>query len=259
VIGETLAHYRITAAIGAGGMGEVYRATDTKLGREVALKVLPAEMASHPERLERFQREAKALAALDHPGIVTVYSVEEAGGVHFLTMQLVEGQSLDRVVPEGGLTSSQVLEIATALAEALAAAHDKGIVHRDLKPANVMVTADGRVKVLDFGLAKITASEPVGSSDSQLPTDLRTREGVVMGTVPYMSPEQVSGLAVDHRTDIFSLGILLYEMATGRRPFQGRSSAELASAILRDAPPALEESRSDLPDGLRRIISRCLL
>jgi TolB-like protein len=258
LIGQTLAHYRVTAAIGAGGMGEVYRATDTKLGRDVALKVLAAEMAASPERLERFQREAKALAALDHPGVVSVYSVEEADGVHFLTMQLVEGQPLDRVVPEGGLSSPQILEIATALADALAAAHEKGIVHRDLKPSNVMVRTDGRVKVLDFGLAKITASEHPASAGSELPTDVQTREGVVMGTVPYMSPEQVSGQKVDHRTDIFSLGILLYEMATGRRPFQGRSSAELASAILRDAPPALEESRSDLPDGLRRIVTRCL-
>jgi TolB-like protein/Flp pilus assembly protein TadD len=258
LIGQTLAHYRITAAIGAGGMGEVYRATDTKLGREVALKVLSAEMASSPERLERFQREAKALAALDHPGVVSVYSVEEADGIHFLTMQLVEGQPLDRVVPEGGLSSPQILEIASALAEALTAAHEKGIVHRDLKPANVMVTTEGRVKVLDFGLAKITTSEQAAFADSELPTDVQTREGVVMGTVPYMSPEQVSGLRVDHRTDIFSLGVLLYEMATGHRPFQGRSSAELASAILRDVPPPLEESRSDLLDGLRRIISRCL-
>ena len=160
--------------------------------------------------------------------------------------------------PRAGSPLPQILEIATALADALAAAHEKGIVHRDLKPANVMVTTDGRVKVLDFGLAKMTAPEPTDSSDSQMPTDLRTREGVVMGTVPYMSPEQVSGLPLDHRTDIFSLGVLLYEMATGRRPFQGRSSAELASAILRDAPPALEASRSDLPDGLRAVISRCL-
>ena len=157
MIGTTLAHYRITEALGAGGMGEVWRATDTKLGREVALKVLPAEMAADPERLDRFRREATMLAALDHPGVVGVYSVEESDGVHFLTMQLVEGESLDHLIPEGGMEVDRILEIGTAIAEALAAAHDKGIVHRDLKPANVMVADDGRVKVLDFGLAKIAA------------------------------------------------------------------------------------------------------
>ena len=227
MIGRTLAHYRITAAIGAGGMGEVYRATDTKLGRDVALKVLPAEMASSPERLERFRREAKALAALDHPGIVTVHSVEEADGVHFLTMQLVEGQPLDRLIPESGLPVERILEIATGLAEALTAAHAKGIVHRDLKPANVMVTAEGRVKVLDFGLARMSSEVTEGTGGSELPTDMHTREGVVLGTVPYMSPEQVSGRPLDHRTDIFSLGVMLYEMATGQRPFGGlaRSSS----------------------------------
>ena len=162
MIGQTLSHYRITSAIGAGGMGKVYRATDTKLGRDVALKVLPAEMASNPERLERFRREAKALAALDHPGIVTVYSVEEADGVHFLTMQLVEGQPLDRLIPEGGMPLDLLLATAIALAEALAAAHDKGIVHRDLKPANVMVGDAGSVKVLDFGLARMSAGESAG-------------------------------------------------------------------------------------------------
>ena len=239
-------------------MGEVYRATDTKLGRDVALKVLPAEMASSPERLERFRREAKALAALDHPGVVGVYSVEEAGGVHFLTMQLVEGQPLARLIPEGGLPVDRILEIAAALAEALAAAHDKGIVHRDLKPANVMVTKDGRVKVLDFGLAKVAAPEQGALPDSELSTAMKTREGVVMGTVPYMSPEQIQGQVVDHRTDLFSLGVILYEMATGRRPFQGRSSAELASAILRDAPRPLGELRADLPEGLARVIQRCI-
>jgi TolB-like protein/Tfp pilus assembly protein PilF len=258
VIGRTLAHYRIAAAIGAGGMGEVYRATDTKLGRDVALKVLPAEMASRPERLERFRREAKALAALDHPGVVGVYSVEEAEGVHFLTMQLVEGQPLDRLIPEGGLPVGRILEIGAALAEALGAAHDKGIVHRDLKPANVMVTADGRVKVLDFGLARMTGLQADPSAGSELPTDLRTREGVVMGTVPYMSPEQVSGREVDFGTDLFSLGVILYEMAAGRRPFQGSSSAELASSILRDTPRPLGELRGDLPAGLAQAIGRCL-
>ena len=243
MIGTTLAHYRITAAIGAGGMGEVYRATDTKLGRDVALKVLPAEMAASPERLERFRREAQALAALDHPNIVTVYSVEEADGVHFLTMQLVEGQALDQLIPKGGLSLDLIRSICTGLAEALAAAHEKGIVHRDLKPANVMVTPDGRVKVLDFGLAKVSVRDQPGHAASEMATDLQTAEGVVMGTVPYMSPEQVAGRTVDHRTDIFSLGVMLYEMAAGQRPFEGPSSVELASAILRDAPRPLAARR----------------
>ncbi len=258
MIGRTLAHYRITAAIGAGGMGQVYRATDTKLGRDVALKVLPAEMASSPERLERFRREAKALAALDHPGIVTVFSVEEESGVHFLTMQLVEGQPLDHVIAAGALPPEKFLEIAAALAEALAAAHEKGIVHRDLKPANIMVSGDGRVKVLDFGLARMKEPEAGESSGSQLPTDLHTHEGAVMGTAPYMSPEQVSGLALDHRTDIFSLGVVLHEMATGSRPFQGPNAAALLSAILRDPPPAVAGVRPDLPRELDWLISRCL-
>ena len=259
MIGQTLGAYRVVAKLGAGGMGEVYRAHDTRLGRDVALKVLPAAMASHPERLERFQREARALAALDHPGIVTVYSVEESAGVHFLTMQLVEGQPLDRIVPAGGLAPAQVLEIATRLADALAAAHEKGIVHRDLKPANVMVTRDGRVKVLDFGLAKVLSvgQPPAPAAEEATFTSAGgTAIGVVMGTPAYMSPEQVAGRPVDHRADLFSFGILLYEMATGRRPFEGASSAELASAILRDTPPAIE--RSELPEGLHRVIARCL-
>ena len=256
MIGRTLAHYPITAAIGAGGMGEVYRATDTKLGRDVALKVLPAELAASPERLDRFRREAKALAALDHPGIVTVFSVEEAGGVHFLTMQLVEGRSLDRMIPEAGLPVERLREIATALADALAAAHEKGIVHRDLKPANVMVTGDGRVKVLDFGLAKeLRAADP---GDATRTSFAQTAVGVVMGTPAYMSPEQVTGQAVDQRTDIFSLGILLYELSTGRCPFQGRSPAELASSILRDTPPPVTDVRADLPRDLARLIRCCL-
>jgi serine/threonine protein kinase/tetratricopeptide (TPR) repeat protein len=258
LIGQTLSHYRITAAIGAGGMGEVYRANDTKLGRDVALKVLPVEMASSPERLERFRREAKALAALDHPGIVTVYSVEEADGVHFLTMQLVEGKPLDKLVAEGALPVERIVGIGAAIADALTAAHEKGIVHRDLKPANVMVTSDGRVKVLDFGLAKVAGALPGEGGGSELPTDVQTREGVVVGTMPYMSPEQVQGRAVDQRTDIFSLGIMLYEMATGRRPFQGESSADLVSSILRDSPRPVTELRADLPRELARIIRRCL-
>jgi len=258
LIGQTLAHYRITAAIGAGGMGEVYRATDTKLGREVALKVLPAEMAASPERLERFQREARAIAALNHPQIVIIYSVEEAGGVHFLTMELVEGEPLARVIPEGGMPVDRILGIAVALADALAAAHEKGIVHRDLKPANVMVTRDGRVKILDFGLAKVAAATSPAQYSAELSTEARTSEGMVMGTVPYMSPEQAAGRDVDHRSDIFSLGVMLFELATGARPFQGASNVELLSAILKDPTPDLALVKPGLPPRLNRIIARCL-
>jgi serine/threonine protein kinase len=239
-------------------MGEVYRATDTKLGREVAIKVLPPEMAASPDRLDRFRREAKALAALDHPGIVTVHSVEEAGGVHFLTMQLVEGRPLTDVISKGGLPPERILSIATGLADALAVAHERGVVHRDLKPANVMLRDDGSVKVLDFGLAKMTGPEAEEALGSDVSTQARTREGAVMGTLPYMAPEQISGRPVDHRSDIFSLGVLLYEMATGRRPFEGQSSAELGSAILRDTPPPPSELRGDLREALSRVIARCL-
>ena len=256
MLGHTLAHYRINTAIGAGGMGEVYRATDMKLGRDVALKILPPDVASDPERLARFQREARAVAALNHPNVVTLYSVEESDGVHFLTMELIEGQPLDRLIPADGLPSERIVAIAGALAEALAAAHEKGIVHRDLKPANVMVTGEGRVKVLDFGLAKDVGAE---SSDgaTQASAGL-TQAGIIMGTPAYMSPEQVSGRALDHRTDIFSLGVILHEMATGRRPFEGASSAELVSSILRDSPPLVTDVRGDLPGDLARVIRRCL-
>ena len=237
-------------------MGEVYRATDTKLGRDVALKVLPAEMSHDAERLGRFRREAKVLAQLDHPSIVTIYSVEECEGVHFLTMQLVDGQPLDRLIPQDGFPIERIVEIGSALAEALAAAHEKGIVHRDLKPANVMVSNEGRVKVLDFGLAKDVRAPNL--DDATLTSASHTQMGMVMGTPAYMSPEQTSGRPLDHRTDIFSLGVLFHEMATGRRPFEATSSAELISAILRDVPPSVTDLRPDLPGDLARIIRRCL-
>ena len=255
MIGRTLSHYRINAAIGAGGMGEVYRATDTKLNREIALKILPPDMARDPERLARFQREARTVAALNHPNIVTIYSVEEAEGVHFLTMELVEGRSLKDCITEGGMPVEQIVEIARALGEALAAAHEKGIMHRDLKPANVMVTEDGRVKALDFGIAKEIQLDGGGAT---LTSADNTQAGVVMGTPAYMSPEQITGRMLDHRTDIFSLGVMLHEMATGQRPFVGRSPAELISAVLNDTPPLVTDVRSDLPSDLARIIRRCL-
>ena len=257
MIGTTLAHYRITAALGAGGMGEVWRATDTKLGREVALKILPAEMATNPERLDRFEREARAVASLNHPHIVTIFSVEEADGLRFLTMELIEGPSLDKLIPEEGLELEAFFELATPLAEAISAAHDKSVIHRDLKPLNVMVDHDGRVKVLDFGLAKLQQPEEVADSTA-LPIEVLTGIGVVVGTMPYMSPEQIEGKIVDHRTDILSLGVLLYEMAIGERPFHGQSSPALMSSILRDVPKPVMERRSDLPRHLGRIINRCL-
>jgi TolB-like protein len=256
MIGQTISYFHILEKLGAGSMGEVYRATDMKLGRDVALKVLPTDVASDPERLDRFRREARALAAINHPHIVTIYSVEETDGVHFFTMELVQGKSLDHCIPEGGLALERLARIAIALADALVAAHEKGIVHRDLKPANVMLTNDDQVKVLDFGLAKEIRA--AGCDDATMTSAGRTEAGVVMGTPSYMSPEQIVGRAIDHRTDIFSLGIILYEMAAGQRPFQGRSSVELASAILRDTPPLVTGLRTDLPNGLARIIRRCL-
>jgi TolB-like protein/tRNA A-37 threonylcarbamoyl transferase component Bud32/tetratricopeptide (TPR) repeat protein len=246
----------VIAPIGKGGMGEVYRATDTNLGRAVALKVLPPEMARDPVRLARFQREARALAALNHANIVTIHSVEEVDDLHFLTMELIEGRSLDQMIPKRGLPVDRILDIASAITEALAAAHEKGIVHRDLKPANVMVTNEGRVKVLDFGLAKEVRA--ANSNDATLATFEYTQVDVIVGTPAYMSPEQVAGLTIDHRTDIFSLGALLYEMATGEKPFQGGSAAELASAILRDTARPVRDVRAEFPEGLERVIQRCL-
>ena len=252
MIGTTLSHYRITAKLGEGGMGEVYRATDTTLSREVALKVLPAELAGDPARLARFEREAKTVAALNHPNIVTLYSVEEAGGIHFLTMELVAGDTLDRQVPAGGAGLARFFELAVPIADALAEAHAKGITHRDLKPANVMVTGKGQVKVLDFGLAKLSET---GTEDGD---ETLTQDGLILGTVQYMSPEQTMGRPADHRSDVFSLGVLLYEMATGRRPFAGASAAELMSSILRDEPPPITEVRAELPNHLGRVVRRCL-
>ncbi|HVS13271.1 MAG TPA: protein kinase [Thermoanaerobaculia bacterium] len=259
MIGETLSHYRIDAKLGEGGMGEVYAAEDIQLGRRVALKVLPEQMEDKPERLQRFRREAKAVAALNHPNIVTLYSVEEVDGRTFLTMELVQGEPLTHVVRPGGLPLARFLEIALQLADALIAAHDRGITHRDLKPANVMMGADGRLKVLDFGLAKLHEDSSVGDQQATAAyTQNLTAEGSMLGTMPYMSPEQVQGLAVDHRTDIFSLGVMFYELVTGERPFRGEGSAQLVSSILRDVPGDVGEGRSDLPNHLSRVIRRCL-
>jgi serine/threonine protein kinase/tetratricopeptide (TPR) repeat protein len=258
--GVRLGPYEILAPLGAGGMGEVYRARDTKLGRDVAIKVLPEALAQDPERLARFEREARSLAALNHPGIVTIYAVEESGETRFLAMELVEGESLDTALARGGFSLPRFFDVAVPLAEALSAAHERGIVHRDLKPANVMITREGRVKVLDFGLAKLEAANS-GANATDIETASRaalTGEGKVFGTVAYMSPEQARGGKIDARSDVFSLGVVLYQMLTGERPFKGSASADLISSILRDQPPSVTEVRSDLPPHLSRILRRCL-
>ena len=259
MIGRTLSHYEITAKLGEGGMGQVYRARDTRLGREVAIKVLPGELASDEGWLKRFEHEARAVAGLNHPNIVVLHSIEEEDGIRFLTMELVEGQSLDRHVEPGGLPVARVVELGIALADALAAAHEKGVVHRDLKPANVVLTPEGRVKVLDFGLAKLVAPA-AGVEGTQAMTVVApvSVPGQVMGTVPYMAPEQVCGEAVDSRTDVFALGIMLYELATGRRPFEGSTSGVISTAILRDSPAPLAKVRADVPADLDCIVARCL-
>jgi serine/threonine protein kinase len=254
--GTRLGSYEVLAAIGEGGMGEVYRAHDPRLGRDVALKVLPADVARDPARLERLTREARAVAALNHPHIVTIYSTEEAEGIRFLTMELVEGPSLEALIPPTGMPLTDFFDVAVPLADALAAAHQKQITHRDLKPANVMLAADGRVKVLDFGLA---VAQSRHSNAADVATVLQvTAPGTILGTLPYMSPEQVEGLALDHRTDLFSLGVMFYEMLTGARPFKGASSPQLISSILRDSPVGVRHVRFDVPESLSQLIARCL-
>ncbi len=257
MIGTTLGHYQIVDRLGKGGMGEVFVAEDTKLHRRVALKVLPEKFASSASRRERFEREARAVAALDHPNIVTIFSVEEMDGVHFITMQLLEGELLSERIPPKGLEPSELLDIALPLADALTAAHAKGITHRDIKPKNILITRDGTVKVLDFGLAKLEAIE-ASETEAELETLELTQPGVIMGTASYMSPEQLQGEPIDSRTDIFSLGVVLYEMATGRRPFRGRTPIAVASSILKDKPKPLRELRKELPTELGRIIGQCL-
>jgi eukaryotic-like serine/threonine-protein kinase len=267
MIGTSLSHYRITAALGAGGMGEVYRATDTKLGRDVAIKVLPAELARDSERLARFEREAKLLASLNHPQIAHVYGFESAtlddgSTTHFLAMELVEGEDLSERLKQGAIPVDEALEIANQIAGALEEAHEHAIVHRDLKPANVKVTPDGKVKVLDFGLAKACAGESAAGSGadlSQSPTLARTgtQAGIILGTAGYMSPEQARGRPVDKRTDIWAFGVLLFELLTGRQLFAGATVSDVLAGVLKTeidfaALPA------DTPPAARQLLRRCL-
>ena len=254
MIGRTLAQYTILEKIGEGGMGEVYRARDNRLGREVALKVLPTAVASFPERLARFEREARMVASLNHPNIVTLFAIEEDEGVHFLAMELIDGETLDRVVAPGGLSLARVLDLAVPLAEALAAAHSRGVVHRDLKPGNVMVTREGRVKVLDFGLAKLSLSAASSPDQADTVPSSLTAPGMAAGTPSYMSPEQVMGRDADERSDFFSFGIILQELLCGDRPFRGEHPVAVMHAILNDDPPRLPAQAG----SMESIVGRCL-
>jgi TolB-like protein len=255
--GQRIGRYVIESSLGRGGMGEVYLARDLELHRRIALKLLPAELAEDTERGARFRREARSLAAVNHPGIVTLHSIEDFEGSPVLTMEYVEGETLDRTIAARGMTLPEFLAIAVPLADAVSAAHERGIVHRDLKPTNVMVVGGARVKVLDFGLA--TAAVLGVDPDPSLATATElTVQGAILGTAGYMSPEQIRGDPVDSRTDIFSLGVVFYQMLTGERPFRADTAIELLSSILRDEPVAVTEVRSELPPDLGRIVRRCL-
>lgn len=260
--GSLLGHYKVLRLLGEGGMGAVYEAEDQRLGRRVALKLLPRELTEHSERRARFEREARSVAALQHPNIVTLHAIEEVDGQLFLVMELVEGTPLNRSIPAAGMKLERFFDLAIPLADAVAAAHARGITHRDLKPANVVADRDGKPRVLDFGLAKSVAIVDSGGSvdlTRNAPKDeTLTREGRILGTVAYMSPEQAEGKPVDHRSDIFSLGAMLYEMATGRRPFRGETSMSVISSILRDEPESVTKVRHSFPNHAGRIIRRCL-
>ena len=261
MIGQTLTHYSITAALGAGGMGEVYRATDTKLGRDVAIKVLPAEVARDPERLARFQREAQLLASLNHPNIAAIHGLEEVGEQPFLVLELVEGEDLSERLKRGPIPVDEAFDIARQIAEALEAAHEKGIVHRDLKPANVKLTPNGQVKVLDFGLAKALAGDVADSAPdlSQSPTlaHAGTQAGLILGTAAYMSPEQARGRPVDKRADVWAFGVVLFEMLTGRPVFEGETVSELLASVIKDEPN-WNALPSGVPPRAVAVLRRCL-
>lgn len=255
MIGKTLAHYRILETLGKGGTGKVYLAEDTKLNRQVALKILKRDLSSDADMLLAFERETQALATLNHPGVVTVYSVEEDRGVRFLTMEYIPGKPLRKMLPKYGMRLDRFLEIAIPLTDALSAAHERGITHRDLKPRNVMVADDGRIKVVDFGLAKLRTGDGTGSEKA---TATLFRKGEIRGTIPYLSPEQVLGHSCGPPSDVFSLGTTFYMMLTGMRPFTGRNAMAIISTIVRVHPQPIGELRPDLPRQLDTIVRRCL-
>src|SRR3984885_246266 len=261
--GARLEHYEIVEPLGAGGMGEVYRAVDTKLRREIAVKILPQRFASDPSRLTRFEREAHLLASLNHPNIAAIYGLEQVDGVRFLVLELVEGPTLAERLKAGPMEVGEALRIASQISEALEAAHEKGVVHRDLKPANVKVTPAGKVKVLDFGLAKaLSDPEPAGGSspdpEAQGTATLEeTKAGVVMGTAAYMSPEQAEGRPTGRRADVWSFGVVLYEMLSGKRCFDGRTTSHVLVHVL-EQEPDWAQLPAAVPTGVRQVLERCL-
>ena len=257
--GTKLGDFEILGPLGAGGMGEVYRARDPKLGREVAIKVLPEALSRDAERLTRFEREARILASLNHPGIATLYGLENDGGKHFLVMELVPGETLAARIARGPLAIDEAISIFAQIADALEAAHEKRIIHRDLKPANLMLTPEGKPKVLDFGLAKAQAADIPPQDLSQSPTFTRdaTEAGVILGTAPYMSPEQAKGQVVDKRTDVWALGCCLFEALTGKPSFQGDTVSETLAKIL-EREPRCEALPERTPAGLLSLLKRCL-
>ena len=261
--GTQFDHYEILSRLGAGGMGEVWHARDTRLNRSVAIKVLPADFAQDADRLRRFEQEALATSALNHPNILTVHDIgttsTELGGAPFIVTELLEGEELRAQLEHGALPVRRCIEYAQQIAAGLAAAHEKGVVHRDLKPENLFVTKDGRIKILDSGLAKLKPPKLNQGVDSEAPTlKPLTSPGVVMGTVGYMAPEQVRGQEAEQRADIFAFGLILYEMLGGRRAFEGKSVAEMMSAILRDEPPELSDTNAKISPALERIVRRYL-
>jgi two-component system LytT family response regulator len=259
--GSNVAHYRIGSRLGEGGMGAVYLADDTRLGRRVALKVLPVNVAADPERMHRFVQEAKLASALTHPNVAYIYEIGEDDGLRFLAMEYVAGEALSVRLARGPVAFTELLSVGIQVADALDDAHSKGIVHRDIKPSNLMLTPRGYVKVLDFGLAKLETPGVGNKTGTQMPRDetqVMTSAGVVMGTVAYMSPEQALGREVDHRTDLFSLGVVLYEMATARLPFPGATPSETMARILGSQPDAMARFNYDIPESLDRVVRKCL-